>query len=201
VENVRDNLFSPVLLMRLCEEQGIHFTYLGTGCIFSYEHPDDPPFTIENKPNFTGSSYSTVKGFTDQLTKLFKNVLNVRIRMPIMGTDHPRNFISKILKYPKIYNTLNSMTVLEDAIPALIKKVKASCTGTINLVNPDPIDHVTILEMYKKYVNPNHKYELITKDEHDHMLKSERSKNTLVPSLDLPPTAKSVEKIFAKGNF
>lgn len=200
-ENVRDNLYAPVILMKLCEERNIHFTYLGTGCIFSYEDPEDPPFTVESKPNFTGSSYSTVKGYTDQLTKLFTNVLNVRVRMPIMGQDHPRNFISKILKYPKIYNTLNSMTVLEDAIPALIDEVKKAHTGTLNLVNPEPIDHTTILEMYKKYVNPEHTYTLINEEEHDRMLKSKRSKNTLVPSLNLPSTKVSVEKIFAKESF
>src|SRR5690349_20605989 len=36
-ENLRDNLFSPVVLMKLCSDRNIHCTYLGTGCIFSYE--------------------------------------------------------------------------------------------------------------------------------------------------------------------
>jgi len=201
VENVRDNLYSPLILMKLCQDQGIHLMYLGTGCIFSYLNPDDPPFTTEDRPNFTGSSYSTVKGFTDQLTKLFPNVLNVRIRMPIMGEDNPRNFISKILRYPKIYNTLNSMTVLEDAIPAVIKEVIIERTGTINLVNPGPIDHVTILELYRKYVNNEHTYTLIEEDQHNQLLKSQRSKNTLVPSLELPLASDSIEAIFKSGSF
>ena len=40
-ENVRDNLFSPVVLALLCQKHNIHFTYLGTGCIFKYDefHP------------------------------------------------------------------------------------------------------------------------------------------------------------------
>jgi len=199
--NLQDNLYSPLILMKLCCDRGIHLTYLGTGCIFSYNVPEDPEFTEESAPNFFGSSYSIVKGFTDQLTKLFPNVLNVRIRMPLMEMDCPKNFISKIIRYPKILNTLNSMTDLTTAIPALIEEVKKGRTGTLNLVNPGPIDHVTILELYKKYVDPNHTYTLINEEEHDRMLKSKRSKNLLRPSLDLPTTVESVEKIFKSGSF
>ncbi len=70
-DNVRDNLYSPVLLGLLCNEYNIHFTYLGTGCIFEYdkEHPyntQENGFTEESNPNFFGSGYSVVKGFTDQ---------------------------------------------------------------------------------------------------------------------------------------
>ena len=201
VENVRDNLFSPVVLMTICAQRDIHFTYLGTGCIFSYESPNDAPFTVESEPNFFGSSYSTVKGFTDRLSKLYPTTLNVRIRMPIVHYDCPRNFISKIIRYPKILNTLNSMTVLSDAIPVLINEVIEGTTGTVNLVNPGPTDHVSILELYKKWVDPNHTYTLIDEKEHDSLLLSKRSKNVLVPSFDLPPTLDSIEKFFKSGKF
>jgi dTDP-4-dehydrorhamnose reductase len=41
VENIRDNLFSPLLLSEICRTHRIHYTYLGTGCIFKFdeEHP------------------------------------------------------------------------------------------------------------------------------------------------------------------
>src|SRR3989337_1777148 len=32
--NIRDNLFAPFVLATCCKERKIHFTYLGTGCIF-----------------------------------------------------------------------------------------------------------------------------------------------------------------------
>jgi len=200
-ENVRDNLFSPVVLMKLCEDRGIHFTYLGTGCIFSYEHCTDEPFTEVSKPNFFGSSYSTVKGFTDQLTVLFPNTLNVRIRMPIIEYDCPKNFISKIIRYPKICNTLNSMSVLPDLIPEMIRCIIDQKTGTVNLVNPGPIDHQTILGMYQKYVDANHTCEYITETEHDGMLLSQRSKNVLISSFNVPSTSQSIEKILSSGKF
>jgi len=93
------------------------------------------------------------------------------------------------------------MTVLEDAIPVLIGEVMKGTTGTVNLVNPGPIDHVTILEMYKKYVDPNHSYTLMTEAEQDIILKAKRSKNVLVPSFNLPSTKESIEQIFKSGSF
>ena len=40
-ENIKDNLFSPLLLSEICKNKNIHFTYLGTGCIFKFDetHP------------------------------------------------------------------------------------------------------------------------------------------------------------------
>jgi 3,5-epimerase/4-reductase len=37
VENVRDNLFAPVALALIASNYGLHLTYLGTGCIFTYK--------------------------------------------------------------------------------------------------------------------------------------------------------------------
>ena len=40
-ENIRDNLYSPLLLAMMAKEYGLHYTYLGTGCIFKFDndHP------------------------------------------------------------------------------------------------------------------------------------------------------------------
>lgn len=125
-ENVRDNLFSPIVLALLCQKYDIHLTYLGTGCVFTYdkEHfyeKEENGFKEDDKPNFFGSSYSVVKGFTDELMHLFdKNILNIRIRMPINSDNNSRNFISKILKYEKICSISNSMTVLPELLPIMI---------------------------------------------------------------------------------
>jgi len=65
VINIRDNLYGPLLLAELCRKLGIHFTYMGSGCIFRYdeEHPiGSNPFTEDDRPNHFGSSYSVVKG-------------------------------------------------------------------------------------------------------------------------------------------
>ncbi len=184
VENIRDNLFSPFVLAQLCNQRDIHYTYLGTGCIFTYnlEHPygkEENGFTENDLPNFFGSSYSVVKGFTDQMMKLYPNVLNLRIRMPITYIKHPRNFITKITSYKKICSVPNSMTVLPELLPYVIDMMFRKLTGTINLVNPGLITHNEILEMYKNMIDPEFIWDNFTIEEQNNILKAKRSNNYL----------------------
>lgn len=182
VENLRDNLFGPMALSLLCDRMEIHYTYLGTGCIFEYddEHPYEEElngFDENSMPNFFGSGYSVVKGFTDQLMRMMRGTLNVRIRMPINSENNTRNFITKITTYKKICSIANSMTVLPELIPLMIDMMSNYRTGTINLTNPGLISHNEILGMYREIVDPNFKWVNHTIDEQNHITLSKRSNN------------------------
>jgi 3,5-epimerase/4-reductase len=186
VENINDNLYAPLILSSICKKYNKHFTYLGTGCIFDYDktHPfgdESTGFKENDKPNFFGSSYSIVKGFTDRLMNdLFNyDVLNIRIRMPITQEINSRNFITKITQYKKICSIPNSMTVLEDLLPIMIQYALDFKTGTINLTNPGTITHNEILEMYKEIIDPNFTWENFSLNEQNNILLSKRSNNCL----------------------
>jgi dTDP-glucose 4,6-dehydratase len=184
-ENVRDNLFSPLLLADICSKNNIHYTYLGTGCIFKFDetHPfgkEENGFTENDKPNFFGSSYSIVKGFTDRLMQLYEDkILNLRIRMPITGEKNPRNFITKIVNYEKICSVPNSMTVLPELLPYVLDMMKNKTTGTMNLTNPGLISHNEILQMYKEIVDKEFKWNNFSQEEQRKILAADRSNNYL----------------------
>lgn len=185
LENVRDNLYGPLVLSHICKSKNIHFTYLGTGCIFKFddEHPfgqEINGFTEDSLPNFYGSSYSIVKGFTDRMMTLYSDcVLNLRIRMPITGEYNPRNFITKITNYEKVCSVPNSMTVLPELLPMVLKMMQANKTGTINLTNPGLISHNEILDMYKEIVDPDFEYKNFNMEEQRKILAADRSNNYL----------------------
>ena len=185
VENVRDNLFSPIILADLCSKRKIHYTYLGTGCIFKFDeqHPfgeERDGFTESSLPNFFGSSYSIVKGFTDQLMSLYKdNVLNLRIRMPITGEKNGRNFITKIVNYEKVCSVPNSMTVLPELLPFVLDMMEKTICGTMNLTNPGLVSHNEILEMYKEIVDPSFTWKNFSQEEQRAILAADRSNNFL----------------------
>ena len=185
LENVRDNLFSPFLLSELCRQKNIHYTYLGTGCIFKFDenHPfekEENGFSEDSLPNFFGSSYSVVKGYTDQIMNLYsENTLNLRIRMPITGEKNERNFITKIVNYDKICSISNSMTVLPELLPFVLKMMEKKITGTVNLTNPGLISHNEILEMYKEIVDPLFTWKNFTQEEQRKILACDRSNNFL----------------------
>ena len=179
-ENIRDNLFAPLILATLCKDLDIHYTYLGTGCIFKYG--EDPKYEFEEKssPNFFGSSYSIVKGYTDRLMHLYDDeVLNLRIRMPITGVKNARNFITKISTYEKICSISNSMTVLPELLPLVLDMMKHNITGTMNLTNPGTISHNEILDMYRELVDPEFTWQNFTEIEQRAILDSDRSNNHL----------------------
>jgi 3,5-epimerase/4-reductase len=185
LENVRDNLYSPLILAHVCTMRNVHYTYLGTGCIFKFD--DDHPFEKEvngfheaSLPNFYGSSYSVVKGFTDRLMSLYKDtVLNLRIRMPITGKKNPRNFITKIVNYEKVCSVANSMTVLPELLPFVIDMMQKGVTGNMNLTNPGLITHNEILQMYKEIVDPTFTWKNFSPAEQRAILSADRSNNFL----------------------
>ena len=188
VENMNDNLFSPIGLAEISKKNNIHFTYLGTGCIFEYDEKthkygnQETGFLESDLPNFFGSSYSIVKGYTDRLMQLLysDSTLNARIRMPITDEqDSPRNFITKITTYKKVCSIPNSMTVLDELLPVLIEMALNKQVGTVNLTNPGLISHNEILEMYKEIVDPDFTWSNFSVEEQNQILASKRSNNCL----------------------
>jgi 3,5-epimerase/4-reductase len=181
VDNIRDNLYAPMILSILCERYNIHYTYMGTGCIFEYGGDDageagEAKKHEDDVPNFFGSSYSIVKGYTDRLQHMYSNnTLNLRIRMPIVNYDHDRNFITKITKYEYVCSVANSMTVLPDMFPVIADMIKKNVVGTFNLCNKGAITHNEILELYKTHVDNNFTWKNFSIEEQNKVLLSKRS--------------------------
>ena len=177
--NVRDNLYVPVMLSLLCKKHNIHFTNISTGCIYNQDDMTQP-FHENDLPNFKGSNYSTMKGYTDQLLNLLDDVtLNFRIRLPITNLNEPKNLITKITKYKKICSFPNSMTVLDDVFPIIIDMSKKRLTGTYNLTNPGIISHNEILQMYKELVDNNFEWSNYSDAEQNTLLAAKRCNNYL----------------------
>jgi 3,5-epimerase/4-reductase len=177
-ENMRDNFYAPYNLATICDKQGIHFIYLGTGCIYTYTD-EKKIFTEEDKPNFFGSGYSTVKGYTDQVLRNFSNTLQLRIRMPISKLVSGRNLIDKLQGYNNICSIPNSMTVLDDMWYIIDKMIDTKEKGVYNLTNPGTAEHHWILQEYKILFNSNHTWNLISYEEQMKYIKSERSNNEM----------------------
>ena len=177
-ENIRDNLFAIVNLADICESLQIQFVYLGTGCIYTYTD-QKKVFTEEDAPNFFGSSYSTVKGYTDQLLRTYSHTLQLRIRMPVSRLVSHRNLIDKLVGYPNICSIPNSMTVLDDMWPIIHKMIEEKEVGVYNMTNPGTVEHNWILEQYRHYIQPDHTWNIVSYEEQLQYIASGRSNNEL----------------------
>ncbi|BDA42934.1 Trifunctional UDP-glucose 4,6-dehydratase/UDP-4-keto-6-deoxy-D-glucose 3,5-epimerase/UDP-4-keto-L-rhamnose-reductase [Coccomyxa sp. Obi] len=184
IETIRVNVLGMLNLADICLEKKLHLTTYATGCIFHYDK-DFPEgsgkgFKEEDTPNFTGSYYSYTKAMVESLLKEYPNILVLRVRMPIVGDlTYTRNFISKIIRYEKIINIPNSMTVLPELLPYSIEMAKRGLTGIMNYTNPGAISHNEIMELYKSYVDPEFTWKNFTVEEQAEVIKAPRSNNLL----------------------
>ncbi|XAR56417.1 hypothetical protein NMG60_11036895 [Bertholletia excelsa] len=211
IETIRANVSGTLNLADICRENGLLMVNFATGCIFEYDaaHPQGSGigFKEEDKPNFTGSFYSKTKAMVEELLREFNNVCNLRVRMPISSDlSNPRNFITKITRYNKVVNIPNSMTILDELLPLSIEMAKRNLRGIWNFTNPGVVSHNEILEMYKKYIDPDFKWENFTLEEQAKVIVAPRSNNEMDASKlkkefpDLLPIKESLIKYVFEPN-
>lgn len=184
VETIRANVIGCLNLADVTLERNIHMTYYGTGCIFHYDESfpqgSGKGFHESDKPNFTGSYYSHTKAIVENLLKEYPNVLTLRVRMPIVeDVLYPRNFITKIIKYDKVIDIPNSMTVLPELLPLSLEMAKRKLTGIMNFTNPGAVSHNEILAMYKEYIDPEFTWANFSVEEQAKVIIAPRSNNLL----------------------
>lgn len=167
-ETYRSNVTGAFILANACFDMDVRMVHIGSGCVyqadgFGYR------FTEEDIPDFDDlpSFYSMTKAVSESLLKHYP-VLQIRIRMPIDDDlTNPRNFITKILKYDKVINELNSMTIIDDMIDVVKFLVDKEATGVYNVTNNGAITHKEVLDLYKEIIDPTFEYTIIPTEELD----------------------------------
>lgn len=176
-DNKRETLFGnvtvPLLMARACEELGIYFVHVGSGCVYE-GYNNGEGFEELDEPNFDGSFYSRTKAWSEAMLDEFP-ILQLRLRMPLDGMPGPRNFVTKITKYEKVINIPNSISVLEDFLLAADALIQKRATGIYNMTNPGTIDHASILDIYKEVVDPEFTYDIFSVEEMEKITKAKRS--------------------------
>ena len=182
METIRANVIGVLNIADICAMKGIHHLLYATGCIFEYDDNHvigGKGFTEEEKANFHGSFYSHTKAYVEDLLREFPSTCVLRVRMPISDDLNPRNFVTKIVKYDRVVNIPNSMTVLTELLPISLIMAERRLTGIYNFCNPGAISHNEVLDLYKEHVDPSYTYTNFTVEEQAKILKAGRSNNTL----------------------
>ena len=209
---VRANVIGTLNLSDLCDSRGIHCTVFATGCIFEYDeaHPlgggTATGFTEDDSANFFASWYSKTKGMVEQMLQIYSTTCVLRVRMPISDDLSPRNFITKILKYDRVVDVPNSMTVLSELLPASLVMAEKKLQGIYNFCNPGVISHNEMLDLYIKHIDPTYTYTNFTLDEQAKILKAGRSNNELncqkfveaVPECEINEIHVACEQVFIR---
>lgn len=141
------NLTVPLIIARVCQDSGIKLVNIGTGCIYQ-----GGPFVENDFANYVQSYYSVSKYLAETALDGLRNILQIRVRMPIDAEAHPRNLVTKLFGYKEVINELNSVTVIDDMIRAIDALILLNATGVYNVVNPQPVTHKEIIEIFEPYV-------------------------------------------------
>ena len=115
----------------------------------------------------------------EPMLQCYPTCMILRVRMPISDDLSHRNFITKIVKYERVVNIPNSMTVLTEMLPASLAMATKGLTGVYNFCNPGVISHNECLDLYTKYIDPTYTYKNFTLEEQSKILKAGRSNNEL----------------------
>ncbi len=124
--------------------------------------------------------FSLYIGQVEELLKKFNNVCTLCVQMPITSDlQNPQNFITKIFRYQKMVNTVNSMTILDELLPISIKMAKRNLWGIWNFTNLGVVSHNEILEMYRQYIKLGFSWKNFTLEEQAKVIIAPWNKNEL----------------------
>ena len=174
IETLNSNVKGLFVLLKSCQELGKYLVQIDSGCVYKGDN-EGKGFNEEDEPNYFGSFYTRSKITGQKLLKEFDNVLVLRIRFPVFSESNERNYLDKILKYNKIIDVKNSITIFDDFLEATKYLMENKKMGFYNVVNPGVISPAEILEVYKEVVDSSHSFEIISLEELYTFTKAERS--------------------------
>ncbi|MCM8778388.1 MAG: sugar nucleotide-binding protein [Candidatus Omnitrophica bacterium] len=162
-KTLQANTFVPLILAELSLRKKIKFIHISSGCIYHFDYKKQKPITEIQPPDFFDLFYSRTKIYAEEALKALARkipLLILRPRIPLDNRPHPRNLLTKLLKYKKVIDIPNSITYIPDFLKALKHLIKIDANGVFNVVNKGALRYPELLEVYKKYV-PEFKYEII----------------------------------------
>jgi dTDP-4-dehydrorhamnose reductase len=144
------NVEVPKMLAAYADREGIRIVQFSSGCIYGGDNGGSG-FAEDDQPNFERSYYSHTKAEAERALAKYDNILTLRPRMPLSAVPSDRNLINKLLSYKSVIEIPNSVTIIEELLPALKGLIEGGYTGTFNMINPEPVTHKEILELYEQY--------------------------------------------------
>ena len=163
-ETIQGNTVLPIIIASACQKKNIYLLHMGTGCIFYGKSPSKDGWHEDDYAN-PSAVYTKTKYAADLVLSTLDNVGIARIRMPIDNISSSANLIDKLANYTTIVDVENSVTVVEDMINVFYQLLKRKAVGIFHVVNPGNIKHREIVQMYKKYIDPNYKCKWVSEKE------------------------------------
>ena len=169
-ETLEGNLLLPQMLSHLAKVENFRWLQIGTGCIYNGDN-GGYGYTEEDEPNFSFrynncSFYSGVKALAEACLREDARCYVARLRIPFDENDGPRNYITKLLRYSKIYENFNSISHIGDFALTCLDLYQQNCpTGIYNITNEGGISTREVVGLIVEILKPKREFDYFANDE------------------------------------
>ncbi len=131
--------------------------------IHGFTETDTPNFSFRDGPC---SFYSGTKALGEEAIAGIGQSYVWRLRIPFDEFDNARNYLSKVQRYSKVYDNVNSISHRADFVKACLDTWELRAPfGTYNVTNPDFVTTRHVVEQIEKILKPSKKFEFWANDE------------------------------------
>jgi dTDP-4-dehydrorhamnose reductase len=125
--------------------------------IRGYTENDRPNFTFRDPPC---SFYSGSKALAEEaITRVGQSYI-WRLRIPFDEIDNSRNYVSKLQRYAKVYDNVNSISHRADFVNASLDLWERRAPfGVYNITNPGYITSHQVVRLIERILKPERKFE------------------------------------------
>jgi dTDP-4-dehydrorhamnose reductase len=171
-ECLAGNAVLPGVVRGVCEELGIPWGHVSSGCIYTGAKADGAGFTELDPPNFSFrqnncSFYSGCKALGEEVLDGASQCWIWRLRIPFCQRDSGRNYISKLLRYRRLLDARNSLSQLDEFAAACVDCIERQVPfGTYHLTNPGSVTTREVVDLIRRTGLANREFDFFeTEDE------------------------------------
>jgi UDP-glucose 4,6-dehydratase len=128
-------------------------------------------FTEEDAPNFSFrcppcSFYSGSKALGEEAVSGLGGGYLWRLRIPFDEVDQPKNYLTKLLTYPRLYQNVNSLSHRGDFVAACLDLWALRAPfGVYNITNPGYLSTRQVAHLIEEILKPGRKFEYWSGDD------------------------------------
>ena len=134
-----------------------------SAAIRGFDEIDPPNFTFRDGPC---SFYSGTKALGEEAVAGIGQSYIWRLRIPFDEFDNARNYLSKVQRYAKVYDNVNSISHRADFVKACLDTWELRVPfGIYNVTNPGFVTTRHVVQLIERHLKPAKKFEFWANDE------------------------------------
>ena len=164
-ETILGNTVLPVSIANACHAAGVPLGQVSSGCVYqgsnNYSETDPPNFDFRTKSSF----YSGCKALAEEAISGMDNIYIWRLRLPFDEFDNPRNYITKLLTYEKLYDAENTLSHRGDFVKACLDLMESKAPyGCYNVCNPGAVTTRQVVKLIQDVLGVDREFKWFADD-------------------------------------